>query len=60
MSWAWALGMLILFIVPGIIGGGLVWSFFEKWTAVIVWEAVLLFLLSLVVSKGYGKGKAAH
>ena len=60
MSWAWALGMLILFIVPGIIGGGLVWAVFEKWTAVIVWEAVLLFLLSLVVSKGYGKEKAAH
>lgn len=60
MSWAWALGMLILFIVPGIVGGGLVWTCFEKWTAVIVWEAVLLFLLSLLVSKGYGKGKAAH
>lgn len=60
MSWAWALGMLILFIVPGIVGGGLVWAFFEKWTAVIVWEAVLLFLLSLIVSKGYGKGKLAH
>lgn len=60
MSWAWALGMLILCIVPGIVGGGLVWSFFERWTAVIVWEAVLLFLLTIVVSRGYNKGKAAH
>ena len=60
MNWAWALGMLIFSIVPAIVGGGLFWVFFEKWTAVIVWEAVLLFLLSLVISKGYGRAKAAH
>jgi len=60
MNWAWALGILILSIVPAIVGGGLFWHFFEKWTAVIIWEVVLLFLLSLVISKGYKKAGSAH
>lgn len=60
MNWAWAFGILILSIVPAIVGGGLFWHFFEKWTVVIIWEVVLLFLLSLVISKGYKKAGSAH
>ncbi|NLI82125.1 MAG: hypothetical protein GX443_10630 [Deltaproteobacteria bacterium] len=60
MNWAWAFGILILSIVPGIIGGGLFWHFFEKWTAVVVWEVILLFLLSVVISKGYKKAEEKH
>lgn len=52
MKWAWRFGMLILAGVPAIVGGGLVWVIFEKWTAVIIWQIVLLFLLSLAISKG--------
>lgn len=60
MNWAWAFGMLILSIVPAIVGGGLFWYFCERWTAVIIWEVVLLFLLSLVISRGYKKTGSAH
>jgi hypothetical protein len=44
--------MIILTGVPAIVGGGFVWTFFEKWTAVIIWEIVLLFLMSLIISRG--------
>jgi hypothetical protein len=53
-------GMFILSIVPAIIGGGLFWSFFEQWTAVIIWEIILLCILLLIVSKGAKKGAQAH
>ncbi len=58
-NWAWRAGMVILAIVPAIIGGGLFFHLFENWTGVVVWEIVLLFLLSLVISKG-DKRAAAH
>jgi hypothetical protein len=58
-KWAWRLGMLVLSGVPAIVGGGIVWQIFEKWTPVIVWEAVLLFLLSIVLAKG-GRRRNAH
>jgi hypothetical protein len=51
-KWAWRLGMLVLSGVPAIVGGGIIWQIFEKWTPVIIWEAVLLFLLSIVIAKG--------
>lgn len=57
MEWAWRLGILVLGGVPAIIGGGLFWHFFENWTSVVVWEIVLLFLLSLIISKGDKKAK---
>ena len=60
MNWAWALGMLIFSIVPAIVGGGLFWVFFEKWTAVIVWEVVLLFIMSFLIAKGDKGASAAH
>ncbi|MEJ5365019.1 MAG: hypothetical protein WHS86_07960 [Desulfosoma sp.] len=60
-QWAWRIGMLVVGIVPAIIGGGLFWHFFEKWTAVIVWEIVLLFLMSLIIAKGDKRaGQEAH
>lgn len=59
MKWAWRFGMLVLTGVPAIVGGGLVWAIFGKWTAVVIWEVVLLFLMSFVIAKG-DKNEAAH
>lgn len=60
MNWAWCFGMIILTGVPAIVGGGLTWHFFQKWTAVIVWEIVLLCGMSFVISKGAKSGEAHH
>ena len=60
MNWAWVVGMCILSIVPAIVGGGLFWSFFEQWTAVIVWEIILFCILLVIISKGAKKGSPAH
>jgi hypothetical protein len=60
MNWPWVVGMFILSIVPAIVGGGLFFSIFEQWTAVIVWEVVLFCILLLIVSKGVKKGTPAH
>lgn len=60
MIWPWRMGMLILTGVPAIVGGGLMWHLFEKWTAVIVWEIALLCIMSLVISKGDKTADAAH
>ncbi|SFM92821.1 hypothetical protein [Thermodesulforhabdus norvegica] len=51
-EWAWRFGMIILFGVPAIIGGGLVWHFVENWVGVIVYEVFLLFVLSWVLARG--------
>ncbi|PIU31943.1 MAG: hypothetical protein COT06_05410 [Syntrophobacteraceae bacterium CG07_land_8_20_14_0_80_61_8] len=56
-QWAWRLGMLVLAGVPAIVGGGVFWTLFGKWTGVIVWEVVLLFLISLIISKGDQRAK---
>ena len=60
MNWAWRFGMIILTGVPAIVGGGLFWHFFEKWTAVVIWEVVLLFLMSILISKGDNVDSTAH
>jgi hypothetical protein len=60
MNWAWIMGMMILTAVPAIIGGGLFWHFFEKWTAVIIWEVVLLFIMSFLIAKGDKSKSEAH
>jgi hypothetical protein len=60
MNWAWIMGMIILTGVPAIVGGGLFWHFFEKWTAVIVWEVLLLCIMSFVISKGDRNESEAH
>lgn len=59
MKWPWRVGMTILCGVPAIVGGGLFFSIFEKWTAVIIWEIVLLALLAVLLSKG-DKAEDAH
>ena len=58
-EWSWRIGMLILSGVPAIVGGGIIWSFFEKWLPVVVWEVVLLFIMSQVLYLG-DKRKATH
>jgi hypothetical protein len=60
MNWPWVVGVCILAIVPGIVGGGLFWSFFENWSAVIVWEIVLFCILVTIIFKGVKKGAPAH
>ncbi|MFZ0931369.1 MAG: hypothetical protein WAN11_22385 [Syntrophobacteraceae bacterium] len=59
MNWAWRFGMIVLSGVPAIIGGGITYGLTESWTAVIVWEAVLLCVLAAVLIKG-GKGGSNH
>jgi hypothetical protein len=54
------MGMMILSVVPAIVGGGLFWHFFEKWTAVIIWEVVLLFIMSFLIAKGDKARHEAH
>jgi hypothetical protein len=58
MNWAWRFGMIVLSGVPAIIGGGITWGFTESWTAVGIWEAILLVLLIATLIKG-GKGTGA-
>jgi hypothetical protein len=58
MNWAWVFGMMILAGVPAIVGGGFTWIFFEKWTAVIIWEIILLFVMSVIISRGMKKAAA--
>jgi len=59
MNWAWRFGMMILTGVPAIVGGGLFWQLFQDWTAVVIWEIVLLIIMSVVIFKG-GRETAAH
>lgn len=59
MNWAWRFGMIILTGVPAIIGGGLFFSIFNSWNAVIAWEVVLVILMGLVIIKGGSKSAAS-
>jgi hypothetical protein len=58
-NWGWRLGMLILSGVPAIVGGGILWEIFEKWTPIVIWEVVLLCLLSFVIAWG-GRQRSSH
>jgi purine-cytosine permease-like protein len=60
MNWAWIMGMMILSVVPAIVGGGLFWHIFEKWTAVIIWQVVLLCIMSFLIAKGDRARHEAH
>lgn len=60
MNWAWRFGMTVLTGVPAIVGGGLFWHFFEKWTPVAVWEGILLIIMGIVIFKGNGTNSTAH
>jgi len=55
-KWAWRLGILVLAGIPAIVGGGLVWQLFDRWTPVLIWEVVLLFFVSVVITKGDKSG----
>ena len=55
-KWAWRLGILVLAGVPAIVGGGLFWQLFDRWTPVLIWEVILLFLVSVVITKGDKSG----
>jgi hypothetical protein len=59
MNWAWRFGMIVLSGVPAIIGGGITYGLTDSWTAVIVWEVILFFLLVAALVKG-GKGDSGH
>jgi hypothetical protein len=52
--------MLILTGVPGIVGGGLVWSIAQNWTAVLVYEILLLCAMGVVIFKGGKHSGDAH
>ncbi len=57
-NWAWRMGMFILMGVPAIVGGGLFYHLFENWTAVIIWEVLLLCIWSWIIAKGDQPAKA--
>jgi len=47
------MGLAFIFtVVPGIIGGGIVYHFIPRWSAVAIYEILLLFLLSWVLVEG--------
>jgi hypothetical protein len=58
-NWGWRLGMTILAGVPSIVGSGILWDIFQKWTPIIIWEVVLLLLLILFLIKG-GRAEGSH
>ena len=45
------LGILILFGVPAIIGGGILFAAFGSWTPVYIFEALLLLIIGGFFSK---------
>ena len=45
------LGILVLFGVPAIIGGGIVYAIFHSYIPVFVYEILLIFLAGSFVSK---------
>ncbi len=51
MSITRKLGVLVFFGVPAIIGGGIVYHFFHDYTAVVIYEMVLLLVAGGFFSK---------
>jgi hypothetical protein len=45
------LGILVIFGVPAIIGGGIVYAIFHSYIPVIVYEILLIFVAGAFVSK---------
>ncbi len=45
------LGILVFFGVPAIIGGGVIYHFYQDYTPVFVYEFVLLFVAGIFASK---------
>ncbi len=44
------LAVAIVMIIPAFVIGGLVWSLFGSWLAVLVWEVILAVIYFLVIS----------
>ncbi len=60
MNWSWRLGMIILTGAPAIIGGGIVWFLWEKWTPVIIYEILLLAVMGYLIVKGGKEEASSH
>lgn len=60
MNWAWYFGMIVLFGVPAIIGGGITYGLTESYSAVIIWEVILFFVLVAALIKGGKGGQDPH
>ena len=45
------LGTLVVFAVPAIIGGGIIYGIFENYTPVFIYEAILILVAGGFVSK---------
>ena len=45
------LGILVVFGVPAIIGGGIIYAVFGRFAAVLIYEIMLLFLAGAIVTK---------
>jgi len=45
------LGILVVFAVPAVIGGGIVYGLYDSYVAVFVYEALLLFVAGGFASK---------
>ncbi len=44
------LAVAIVMIIPAFVIGGLIWSLFGSWLAVLVWEVILVVIYFLVIS----------
>ena len=45
------LGILVFFGVPAIIGGGIVYALFDSYTAMWIWQILLVFIAGTFVSR---------
>lgn len=55
MDLARLIGILVVFGVPAIIGGGLTYHLLESWIAVALWEALVVFGAGTTAYKAAGK-----
>ena len=60
MDLARLLGILVVFGIPAIIGGGLTYHLFESWFAVALWEALVVFGAGTTAYKVAGKSAPSH
>jgi hypothetical protein len=58
MDLARFLGILVVFGVPAIIGGGLVYHLFHSWIVVWIFEAILVFVAFKTAYAAAGKAPA--
>ena len=55
MDLARMIGIMVVFGVPAIIGGGLVYHLFESWWVVGIWEALVVYMACSTAYKAAGK-----